>query len=285
MEKEINSRIGKVVAMIRANKKLTLKEVTGGEFSESMVSLLESGKHSISVDKFFTILVHSKVYLDEFEYLYNDYSQRPDQIFENEVSKAYANKDLTALKKLHTFWSDKAEHSKNKFDKINKIYTQLIIAIVEKSVPFREDVGFLMDYLESVDEWGRYELWIFSNCTSFFDDNALKYYGTLILGKTNFYKRLTNQAMVITTFLNIINAWLTRKNLPQALKYINHVKEIGIPFDCFLEKLFLNYHEAHYHYLQGYDKNKSELKKVIKTLEDYGFQSEADAWTKEIDTF
>lgn len=142
---------------------------------------------------------------------------------------------------------------------------------------------FLTDYLDEVIEWGRYEIWIFANCLRFFDDNSLKYYGLYILGKTNFYQSVQlNKRMVIRVFLNLIDIFLKRNNLIFAKKYINHLDEMKISVDSMYEKIILQYHKGHYHYLQHYDSGKATMTKCAETLEEYGFLAEARNLYEEI---
>lgn len=117
----------------------------------------------------------------------------------------------------------------------------------------------------------------------FFDDNALKTYGKLILGKTEFYQSLHhNQQMVYRTFLNIIDTFLRRKDLPYAKRYIEYLEGMNIKVDFFYEKVLLRYHEAHYRYLQKQKNAKDEMIKCVETLEEYGFLDEARPLYEEI---
>lgn len=285
MKQEIDPKIGQLIKIIQDNKKLTLKEMTGGNFSESMLSRFEKGGNSITVEKFFTILQNSQIFLDEFQHLYNDYEDADDLNFQREMAIAYSKKDIKKLKSLVKLWSPTPETDKfNKFIRINHLVSKVVLAMAQKSRPLAEDVDFLIGYLDSVDDWGRYELWIFGNCLRFFDKNSLQYYGKIILNKTEFYKSIQlNQQMVIRILLNIIDTWLHQKNLGQALKYINHTKEVGIPIEFFYEKIFLTYHEAHYRFLQGNKSGKDEMEECAKTFEKYGFTAESRILFDEIE--
>ncbi|GAA3260986.1 Positive transcriptional regulator MutR family [Lactococcus lactis subsp. lactis] len=266
-------------------KHLKLKEMTGGDFSESHLAKFEKGETEITVGKLFTVLENSNVYLDEFQNLYNEYEQSDEYNYRQELAVAYAQKNIKIIKEIQDFWEEKYQQKPdNKIYQINKIVVKINLAMAKGSTVFKEDTDFLMNYLESISEWGRYELWIFGNCLRHFDDNALEYYGMQILGKANYYHSIhLNQQIVIRTFLNLIDTWLRRENLIQAFKYINHLKEIGISINFFYEKILFEYHKAHYKVLQKQNGAIEEMKKHAQTLADYGFPLEAKALFEEIE--
>ncbi|KZK06021.1 Positive transcriptional regulator MutR family [Lactococcus cremoris] len=282
---EKNLKTGKIIAFIRKTKHLKLKEMTGGSFSESQLAKFEKGETGITVGKLFTVLENSNVYLDEFQNLYNEYEQSDEYSYRHKLAVAYAQNDIEKIKEIYDFWKEKCQQKPdNKFYKINKTVVKINLAMAQNSKIFKEDTAFLMKYLESVSEWGRYEIWVFGNCLRYFDDNALEYYGMQILGKTNYYHSIhINQQIIIRTFLNLIDTWLRRENLIQAFKYINHLEEIGISIDFFYEKILFEYHRAHYKVLQKQNGAIEEMKKHVQTLEDYGYTLEAKALFEEIE--
>ncbi|AYG01244.1 Rgg/GadR/MutR family transcriptional regulator [Lactococcus allomyrinae] len=285
MDEKKDLKLGKIISMLRRAKNLRLREVTQGYFSESLLARFEKGKSDITVEKFFVILKNSNIYLDEFQSIYNDYSMDEEEKFRTDLANAYSKRDIVKIKGILKFWESKVHEKPSvKYFKINETVIRIILAMAQNSVVLKKDVDFLMNYLEQVTEWGRYELWIFSNCLRFFDDNSLKYYGKYILGKTNFYQSIhLNQQLVIRTFLNIIDTFLRRGNLIFALKYINYLESINIQIDFFYEKIILNYHKAHYRVLQKQKSAINDMKKCVETLEYYGYGEEAKILYEEIE--
>ncbi|MBB5888197.1 transcriptional regulator [Lactovum miscens] len=286
MDKKLNLKIGETFALIRKAKGLTLKDVTTGEFSEAQQSKFESGESDITVSKFFVSLKNSNVSLDEFQTIYDNYTASENYSFRRELSQAYVKRDLVKLKSMVKEWEGKsANFPTRKYYKIDEKVVRAILALASGSKIMKEDVLFITDYLDDVQEWGRYELWIFGNCLNFFDNTMLSYYGSYILGRTNFYHTIhLNQQIVIRTLLNIINVWLLRSDLVQAFKYINHLRAMEISSDFFYEKIMLKYHEGHYEYLQGFrEKGKKEMQKCADTLEYYGEVDQARNLEKEIE--
>lgn len=283
--KKINPKIGKTIAMLRKSKKLSLKEMTGNYFSESQLARFEKGETDITISKFLELLKNSNIYLDEFQNIYNEYAANEEIVFQQKLTIAYSKRDINTIKDILEFWNERVKaNPEHKFYKINQTVVKVILSMAQKSKIFEEDIDVLMDYLDSVSDWGRYEIWIFGNCLRFFDDNALKSYGLFILGKTNFYNSShLNQQMVLRTFLNMIDFFLRRGNLIYARKYINHLESMNIKIDFFYEKIILKYHEAHYHVLQNQKEAIKEMRKCAEMLEVCGYQVEAKVLFDEIE--
>ncbi|MCL2114033.1 MAG: transcriptional regulator [Streptococcaceae bacterium] len=284
MSEKIDKKNGQIILMLRKSKNLKLKDVTGGEFSESLLAKFEKGESDITIGKFLIVLKNLNVFFDEFQSIYNDYVDSQELIFRWELAEAYSKRDIKKIKEILNFWNDKAEKNPGRKDyEINRIVVTAVLAMAQNSKVLESDIEIIMNYLESIKEWGRYEIWIFGNCLRFVDDNALTFYGLLILGKTNFYQSIhLNEQMVIRTFLNLIDTFLKRGNLIQAMKYINHVKRIGIGVEFLYEKLMLVYHEAYYQYLLGDKEALIKMKECVKTLELCGFDDEAKSLYTEI---
>lgn len=280
----MDKKLGEVIFMIRKSKKMKLKDVSGNDFSSSLLAKVEKGGSDFTANKLLIALKNMNVYLDEFQNIYNDYSDFYEYKFRQDIMKCYVNRDDKSLKKFQHDWREKVNNfPKNKYYRLDLSVINCAMSMI-KGAPIRtEEIEILTDYLESVDDWGRYELWIFGNCLRFFDNNMLDYYGNIILGKTEFYKNIhLNQQIVIRVFLNMIDTWLKKGNLAQAKKYINHLEEMKISIDFMYEKIILQYHKGHYHYLQHYDSGKATMTKCAETLEEYGFLAEARNLYEEI---
>lgn len=168
-DKKVDPKIGATVAMIRKSKNLKLWEVTGGDFSESQLARFEKGFTDITVSKFLEILENVHVDLDEFQNIYTEYAVNKGLLFQRELAEAYPKRDIKKIKEILSYWNEEsAEKPKNKFLKINQIVVKVVLAMAQGSKPVKEEIAFLLDYLDSVSDWGRYETWIFGNCVRFF---------------------------------------------------------------------------------------------------------------------
>ena len=106
-----NLKTGKIIAFIRETKHLKLKEMTGGDFSESQLAKFEKGETEITVGKLFTVLENSNVYLDEFQNLYNEYEQSYEYNYRHELAVAYAQKNIKVIKEIQNFGKKNANRN------------------------------------------------------------------------------------------------------------------------------------------------------------------------------
>jgi transcriptional activator, Rgg/GadR/MutR family, C-terminal domain len=281
----MKNKVGKIFANLRNMKHLTLKEVTSNEFSLAQESKFERGETSLTIDKFLLLLQNTQISLDEFQDFYDNYSLSKEYNFHDELREAHRIKDLNKIKKWLKYWKEKSEkNSDKKYFKLNYIVSRVSLASTSGGNPSKIDIDFLTNYLDLVEQWGRYEIWIFSICQHYLDDNLLDYYGTGIFGKSNYYRNVQlNQQMVIRTMLNLVDTWLYRKKLGKALIYLNHVKIIGIPIELFEEAITLRYLEGHYCYLLGDLKGKQMMQDCAKDIEKYGYTQAANELQEEID--
>lgn len=288
MKDKLNQNIGAAVCAIRVNKNLMLKEVTGGLFTVSQLSRFEQGKSDLTISKFLIVLENLNVQIDEFQGFYDSYTQSDAHSFRKELSIAYATRDYKKIKEILKYWEQKTKKEPLiKHFKVNMIVISTILAVAQNSKVLDSSISFLMEYLDDIEEWGRYELWIFANCIRFFDYNALKYYGQRILSKVNFFRSShQNEQIFLRTNLNLIDTWLYKEELSQALKYIKYLKEVDIKVDFFYEKIILKYHDGHYNLLFGRKKDGiDKMEECINTLRIFDFEAEAQVLENEVKLF
>ncbi|GHU39744.1 positive transcription regulator [Bacilli bacterium] len=280
----MKKKIGPIFSILREVKNLTLKDVTSNEFSIAQESKFERGETSLTIDKFMILLENSQIALDEFNDFFENYSLSEEYTFHEELREAHRLKDLSRIRKWLNYWEKEVKKNPDKkYLDLNCRATKIALALTSGVSPLNEDIVFLMNYLEDIKQWGRYELWLFSICQHYLDDNMLEYYGTDIFKKSHFYKNIhQNQQMVIRTILNLLNSWLYRKNLSNALIYINRVKSIGISIEFFEEAISLRYLEGHYRFLLGDDDGKEIMIDCVKDIEKYGYTQEAAELYQEI---
>lgn len=282
--KKDNSKYGEVIAMLRASKGMGLKEMTGDDFTVSQLAKFEKGETNITVNKFFTLLKNSNIYLDEFQHIYNDYAVSEEITFQQDLVKAYSRRDFEKIEGILNFWKTKViNEPNNRGYRLNEIVVKSVLDSARGTHLTKKEILYLTEYLDSIKEWGRYEIWIFGNCLRHMDNESLKYYGDYILGRTNFYQTIhLNKQMTIRTLLNMIDTFLKRNNLSSAKKYINHLDQMNIPIDYFYEKIIFKYHVAFFEYLQKGDKSKSNMLKYAQIIKDVGYKQESDVLFEEI---
>lgn len=133
------------------------------------------------------LLQNSQISLDEFQDIYESYSLSEESVFRKELGEAHRFKDLNKIKKWIVFGSQMADENPNKkFYRLNQVVTKVALSETSGGKPLPEDINFLVACLENVSQWGRYELWIFSVCQHYLDNNMLDYYGKDIFENRTF---------------------------------------------------------------------------------------------------
>lgn len=264
------SHFGEVVKIIRKSKNLSMKEVVGDKLSIAQLSRFERGESNMTVDNFYYIMQRMKVSLEEFITVYNNYSSSEHIKFINKAATAYLNNDLRTLKELQLLEEEKLK--KDSDDKFLKLDTILIKALIftldnQYTVP-KKDIDYLVDYLFSVDEWGRYELVLFSNTTLIIPIKTLEMLALEIIKKTQFYSQIDeNRKLVYVTVINVTSTCIFLGHLSTAMKFIHYLNRLNIPETDLYGRMFLKYLEALYSYKVGNKAKKMELEKIVSILE------------------
>jgi Rgg/GadR/MutR family transcriptional activator len=248
-----------------------MTDVADSEVSQSQISRFERGESSMTIDKFMRLLANSSVTLDEFESLYDNFSLSEVNAFREDLAQAVDTQNVAKVRAILKDWEakHKAEPQK-RYPRINCIVIKTVLSNLANFTMPKDDVIYLKDYLMSVEDWGRYELWAFSNCVQLFNDATLNLVEASILGRVEFYKNINiNHQLVIRTTLNLISIFIQRKNFRLALKYINYLEGINISIDFLYEKLMLRYNKGFYRYKMG-DKDgldvMRECNEILGTL-------------------
>lgn len=280
--------IGAVFRSVRKSKNLKMNDICDLTVSHSQLSRFERGTSELTINKFFVLLRNMCLSLDEFQSIYDNYNLSSENSFRQELSLAYDAKDLTRLRKLYTNFDKlyKKEPQKKHY-KINSIVIKAVMSDINGRVMASdEEIEFLTEYLMLVEDWGRYEIWVFGNSTKILSRGTLNILSKSLLQKTEFYKNLpSNNKMVYRTVLNLIVYWIENDDLSLALKYINFLENQNISVDYFYEKLMFEYNKGLYKYRSG-DKNGLILmNECANIFEKMGFFDKSNSLKKEIENF
>lgn len=287
-KKEIQKTFGKsgpVYQSIRKSKHLAMTDVADSEISQSQISRFERGESSLTIDKFMRLLENTSVTLDEFESIYDNYSLSEEYAFREELAQAVETQNAAKVRAILKDWEakHKAEPQK-RYPRINCIVVKTVLSGLTNFAMPKDDVAYLKNYLMSVEDWGRYELWAFSNCIQLFNDATLNLVEASILGRVEFYKNLSvNNQLVIRTTLNLIAIFIQRKNFRLALKYITYLDNVHISIDFLYEKLMLRYNKGFYRYRMGDKAGLEVMRECNEMLGKLGCFEEENSREKELE--
>lgn len=218
-------------------------------------------------------LQRMNVSLEEFQYLYNIYHQINDVRLSQELSEAYVSKNIVKLNKMLACSQKLMDEASDPLElqtyTLNYIVIKAIMAYCNSDTVVTEhEITYLMEYLFSVEEWGRYELWIFTNTAGVLSIETLDTFSSEMLKRTQlYYGNSNNKRKIHQMLLNIINLSISHERNDIAIRYITHLDKLNISDTDMYEKLLLKYNKAYYSYSNGDKEALNTMKQCAKFLD------------------
>ena len=261
---------GKIFKVIRESKNMSLKEAAAGDISVAQLSRFERGVSGITLDSFYCCLKNMAVSLDEFQYVYHNYIEADDALFSKKVADAYQENNVVKLQSILA--SSEALAKKFPEKKNYRLNTIVVRAVLSSCSPdfqiSKKDVEFLTDYLFSVEEWGRYELWLFTNSVDLLTLETLETFASEMINRTQFYNDLPeNRRRIIKMLLNVISVCIEGNHLQIAMKFLNYIDHSKIPETDLYDRMLIKYHKALYSYKIGNSHALSDIEQCLSLLE------------------
>ena len=220
--------LGKVFKELRESRKISLRKVTGGRFSASLLSRFENGQSEISAQKLFAALENIHANVEELLFLARDFHHDANSEFRNQLFKAVNPKDLTSLHTLYQREYQKIPFSKDKQEHIlNAILIKSYMKAIDETITLTsEEERVLHDYLFSVEIWGLYELSFFSSCSPLLSVQLLTKYTREMLRKSDFLQGVgKNRNMMHTLLLNGFMACIEVDDFTNALYFKKQIEK------------------------------------------------------------
>ena len=261
---------GKIFKVIRESKNMPLKEAAAGDISVAQLSRFERGVSGITLDSFYCCLKNMAVSLDEFQYVYHNYIEADDALFSKKVADAYQENNVVKLQSILASSEALAEKFPEK--KNYRLNTIVVRAVLSSCSPdfqiSKKDIEFLTDYLFSVEEWGRYELWLFTNSVDLLTLETLETFASEMINRTQFYNDLPeNRRRIIKMLLNVISVCIEGNHLQIAMKFLNYIDHSKIPETNLYDRMLIKYHKALYSYKVGNSHALSDIEQCLSLLE------------------
>ncbi|MFK8242607.1 MULTISPECIES: Rgg/GadR/MutR family transcriptional regulator [unclassified Facklamia] len=262
----MKEQFGKVFKIIRESKNMSLKEVAGEYVTPAQLSRFENGKSNLTVDTFFYCLGNMDVLQGEFSTFYNNYYGIRDIRLSNELYEAIQNRNIDFLRRSLTEYECKYRVTARKSDRLMIAVLHVFINKCDSTIDIpREEKSVITDYLMSIDEWCRYELWILSNCARSLETQALEVLGQEAVTRSQFYDSIEeNRRKTYGLLLNITGILLDRGEERIASKFIKILDNFNILDNYLIEKLQLKFCKAHLRYLQGFEDALDIMKECLK---------------------
>ena len=261
---------GKIFKVIRESKNMSLKEVAAGDISVAQLSRFERGVSGITLDSFYCCLKNMAVSLDEFQYVYHNYIESDDVLFSKKVAEAYRENNVVKLQNILASSESLVEKFPEKKNyRLNTIVVRAVLSSCNPDFQIsKKDIEFLTDHLFSVEEWGRYELWLFTNSVDLLTLETLETFASEMINRTQFYNDLPeNRRRIIKMLLNVISVCIEGNHLQIAMKFLNYIDHSKIPETDLYDRMLIKYHKALYSYKVGNSHALSDIEQCLSLLE------------------
>lgn len=154
------NNLGKYFKKFRESRHLTLKNIANESLSMAQLSRFENGTSDLTISKFLYSLNELNISLEEFMYAVNNYKMSPLNELLLKINEYSTTRNDKALKKLLNTQQNITDKNK----KLSNILIQICLYDLSgENLYTEEDIRYLSDYLLSIDDWGMYELLLFSN--------------------------------------------------------------------------------------------------------------------------
>lgn len=238
---------GKVLRDIRISKGLSQKEIYSGIISKSYASAFEKGNHDIALILFEKILIRVNVSLDEFFFIYREFSLTDVESFWFNYEKSGNANNLKSLYLLY----DELVKSNGPLENVQTALIHTRIHLIENliknqtfdiSVVSEKDILTLKNYLFSVQTWTLEEIKIFANTIYFFEEslqrNFLEYSLTLI----DTYKEYDKGRHILCGLLvNATEIFIEKNDLDYASKLILTLDKLCVSYTGAFHRIFSKY--------------------------------------------
>ena len=181
---------GSTFRKLRTYKGMTLKYVTQGITSVSLLSKFERNECELTFPNFNRLLQRINVTVDEFMYVHNQYKRDNFKEFVFTLRKHYIKRNVEEIKKLLNQEMNKPYDlvdSRLNITMIKSILEDLTGEPVEK-----EDIEYITNYLWSVDYWHEYELALYGNSLNILPVDSVILLSKEIFNKGHLYTRILN---------------------------------------------------------------------------------------------
>lgn len=207
---------GEMIKEYRVRRKMSRRTVADGVVSERTLQRFESGESKIDIESFWAILEKLNVQMDEYYQEYNSFLPSKKDHFRKSFRNDMRNHDLAEAY---------IKAAKSEYEATEDVF-YLFMLIQAKSVAQRfdsknnrfkiskKDVQTLFTYLSDVEQWGYFELAMYTNCLSIFETEYLSFnYRDVITQFKKFNYSLKHKIAFIKYLINSLLIAFERDNL------------------------------------------------------------------------
>lgn len=262
---------GNLIKKMRKDRKITRKELTANAGSLSSLQHFENDDAHIDFDTLWTYLKRMNIRMDEYCLRYSDYTVDRKEMFRLNFKEALQ----TAYAPIYL------KNLEEEYQKTHDIFYKYLLLQVKaisqkypnKYLPeqpiTKEDVKFLYNYLESVEDWGYFELSMYSNCLAVFESAYLSFNYSDVLRQFKNYSTSFKHRLGLTYFLiNSLTLAFERKNISQVPYLLKELEQGTRDSEFILGRIYWKFFSSLYQSIQGnFSIDVSSYEEILRSLD------------------
>jgi Rgg/GadR/MutR family transcriptional activator len=218
------SRLGAVFRQLREMKNLSLSQTSEGICSKSQLSRFENSENDIGAEKLFQLLNAINVTYEEFVYQIRNFDKAD---FEQLFYATGAYEENGRFDKIELLRQQELEKP-GKLHYYNALALQSILFLHHQAEKLTEaEIADAADYLFSILEWSRYEIWIFQALSPQLSYPLCLEFANELLNRTLFYRNVPENRALIGNCIKMISfVAIDNHDVANAEKYLQRYLEL-----------------------------------------------------------
>lgn len=236
---------GSFFRQLRMNKNISISSLADEHISKGMISKFEREESDISVSRFFHLLEKIQVRPAEFDLTKNRYHPTGFEALLKEIQKYTLSENYGQLKKLankeHVLWQQNKEIP-------NYLNYVMLLAIISENKKANVDtvhLNFLTDYLFKCENWGLYELILYTNSMSVLPIDTILAFSKSLPQKILLLKdsnTLLNTA--INTIINTLILCIEHNKTEEGFFFIKVLDDFSMSEVMIFERMLFNVYKG-----------------------------------------
>ncbi|MEQ7177835.1 helix-turn-helix domain-containing protein [Enterococcus thailandicus] len=256
-----------LLKLLRKERNFTQEKLAEGISHRNTLSSFENGGIKISFTILLKYIKRLNISLEEYEFILNEKELEGKKKVSVELSKKYLNPfDINFANEILDMYIDTKDFY------YYSLYAQYYLVREYKGDALdkneqRKIAKKIINYLDKIQTWGRFELVIFSNCLFLFEDKYIRFnfvesiqYMKIYLDSSNYSRDLQN------FIINGLSLSYTRKNEANIQLFLSELDKIISNSDDMQAKMVKNIFSLLLNHDQGFD-DENEKRRIVNTLE------------------
>lgn len=259
----MNNNFGSFFRKIRTDKNISISSLSDEYISKGMISKFERNESEISVSRFFHLLDKIRVRPIEFELAKNHYYPSGFESLLHHIQQYVLEKNYVKLKKIADSELEDWNQTSDVYSYLNYIMVIALINSHDQKDTAQEHIDFLINYLFKCENWGYYELILYSNSMSILPIETILIFSKSIPQKTLLLKDSGRLFEIsINTLVNTLILCIEHNRETEGLFFIKIIEGLDMRETMIFERMLFNIYKGVF--LSKFNINKVEGTKLIK---------------------